>query len=272
MRAGGHRSHNSLYDAAHSLYIDTRFCRLLLVLSSDSGRRSQSVGGSDRCEKEECGGDQRSACTDSREHEQHSGEGIERCILAVHDHPGRRVQLLPFHPRVSLRSNSPTLRLHHQVPLSIFALSCFPLFSIGCCVPGPGAPQEAIMEVMISDMELPAKKAALFAKIGESSGIDRRYSVLPSIESIYFGRKGLGNNEVNNTENRHMRAGRKKLLSTHVDLRRLLCSFSASRRATPSSNSLTTQNTASQIRCDALVLLGPLILLAPSLLLCLFFR
>ena len=49
------------------------------------------------------------------------------------------------------------------------------------------------MDVMISDMELPAKQAALFAKIGESAGIDRRYSVLPSIESIYFGRKGLGN-------------------------------------------------------------------------------
>lgn len=58
---------------------------------------------------------------------------------------------------------------------------------------GPGAPQSAIMDVMVSDMELPDKKAALFTKIGESAGIDRRYSVLPTIEAIYFGRKGLGN-------------------------------------------------------------------------------
>src|SRR4051812_26379999 len=50
-------------------------------------------------------------------------------------------------------------------------------------------------DVMVSDMQLPPNRAALFAKVGESSGIDRRYSVLPSIESIYFGRKGLGNNE-----------------------------------------------------------------------------
>jgi len=69
------------------------------------------------------------------------------------------------------------------------------ILGIGHVVPGPGAPQSAIMDVMISDMELPPKKAALFAKIGESAGIDRRYSVLPSIEAIYFGRKGLGNNE-----------------------------------------------------------------------------
>lgn len=101
------------------------------------------------------------------------------------------------------------------------ALPC--ILGIGCVVPGPGvldihiliscmprlpflhssfssflsvhtgAPQGAIMDVMISDMELNDKKAKLFAKIGEASGIDRRYSVLPSIEAIYFGRKGLGN-------------------------------------------------------------------------------
>ena len=67
------------------------------------------------------------------------------------------------------------------------------ILGLGCAVPGPGAPQAAIMEVMISDMELPPKQSALFAKIGDSAGIDRRYSVLPSIESIYFGRRGLGN-------------------------------------------------------------------------------
>jgi hypothetical protein len=69
------------------------------------------------------------------------------------------------------------------------------ILGIGCVVPGPGAPQSAIMDVMIADMQLPEKKAHLFSKIGESSGIDRRYSVLPSIDAIYFGRKGLGNDE-----------------------------------------------------------------------------
>ena len=69
------------------------------------------------------------------------------------------------------------------------------ILGLGCAVPGPGAPQSAIMDVMISDMELPSEKLQkMFAKIGESAGIERRYSVLPSIESIYFGRKGLGNN------------------------------------------------------------------------------
>ena len=54
---------------------------------------------------------------------------------------------------------------------------------------------------MISDMELASKKASLFGKIGESAGIDRRYSVLPSIEAIYFGRKGLGNDQDVQTRN-----------------------------------------------------------------------
>ena len=66
---------------------------------------------------------------------------------------------------------------------------------IGCVVPGPGAPQLAITEVMISDMQLPPGKAKLFRKIGETCMIDRRYSVLPSMDAIYFGRTGLGNDE-----------------------------------------------------------------------------
>ena len=69
------------------------------------------------------------------------------------------------------------------------------IMGIGCVVPGPGAPQLAITEVMISDMQLPAGKAKLFRKIGETCMIDRRYSVLPSMDAIYFGRKGLGNDE-----------------------------------------------------------------------------
>lgn len=69
------------------------------------------------------------------------------------------------------------------------------VMGIGCVVPGPGAPQLAITEVMISDMQLPAGKAKLFRKIGETCMIDRRYSVLPSMDAIYFGRKGLGNDE-----------------------------------------------------------------------------
>jgi hypothetical protein len=76
------------------------------------------------------------------------------------------------------------------------------IFGLGCCVPGPGAPQAAIMDVMVSDMELPPKKAAMFTKIGESAGIDRRFSCLPSIEAIYFGRKGLGNNGPHSTAQR----------------------------------------------------------------------
>jgi hypothetical protein len=54
------------------------------------------------------------------------------------------------------------------------ALALSPLRLSPCSVPGPGAPQSAIMDIMISDMDLPAKKAAMFAKIGESAGIDRR--------------------------------------------------------------------------------------------------
>lgn len=52
---------------------------------------------------------------------------------------------------------------------------------------------------MFEGSEKHKKKAAMFEKIGESAGIDRRYSVLPSIEAIYFGRKGLGNNGHTNT-------------------------------------------------------------------------
>ena len=69
------------------------------------------------------------------------------------------------------------------------------IMGIGCVVPGPGAPQLAITEIMICDMQLPANKAKLFRKIGETCMIDRRYSVLPSMDAIYFGRKGLGNDE-----------------------------------------------------------------------------
>ena len=47
------------------------------------------------------------------------------------------------------------------------ALPC--ILGIGCVVPGPGAPQLAIMEVMIEQMQLPAVKAALFRKIGQTS-------------------------------------------------------------------------------------------------------
>ena len=75
------------------------------------------------------------------------------------------------------------------------------IMGIGCVVPGPGAPQLAITEVMISDMQLPAGKAKLFRKIGETCMIDRRYSVLPSMDAIYFDRKGLGNDECIHTRN-----------------------------------------------------------------------
>ena len=69
------------------------------------------------------------------------------------------------------------------------------IVGIGCVVPGPGAPQLAVMEVMIEAMELPAAKAALFRKIGQTCSIDRRYSVLPEMGAIYFGRRGLGQDE-----------------------------------------------------------------------------
>jgi acyl carrier protein len=90
-----------------------------------------------------------------------------------------------FLPSSSSASSAAT-ELSSSVPL---------ILGLGCVVPGPGAPQAAITAVMVADMQLPAKKAALFEKICESAGIDRRYSCLPSIEAIYFGRKGLGNNE-----------------------------------------------------------------------------
>ena len=43
------------------------------------------------------------------------------------------------------------------------------IMGIGCVAPGPGAPQLAIMEVMIEAMQLPPTKAALFRKIGQTS-------------------------------------------------------------------------------------------------------
>ena len=51
------------------------------------------------------------------------------------------------------------------------------------------------MEVMIDAMELPPARAALFRKIGQTCSIDRRYSVLPEMGAIYFGRRGLGQDE-----------------------------------------------------------------------------
>jgi predicted naringenin-chalcone synthase/acyl-CoA synthetase (AMP-forming)/AMP-acid ligase II len=71
------------------------------------------------------------------------------------------------------------------------------ILGIGCAVPGIGSPQSSIMEVMVHQMGFhnDGAKERMFTKIGQGAGIDRRYSVLPSAESIYFGRTGLGNNE-----------------------------------------------------------------------------
>ena len=104
------------------------------------------------------------------------------------------------------------------------------IFGIGCCVPGPGAPQSAIMEVMIQDMfegkPEHKKKINMFTKIGESAGIDRRYSVLPSIEAIYFGRKGLGNNgQFKETAKFNVEKAKIKILSL-LNNCSLPCSFS----------------------------------------------
>jgi predicted naringenin-chalcone synthase/acyl-CoA synthetase (AMP-forming)/AMP-acid ligase II len=76
------------------------------------------------------------------------------------------------------------------------------ILGVGVAVPGPGAPQSAILNRMISDMQLDnPERERLFYKIGQSAGVDRRYSVLPSMEGIYFGRTGLGNNEPVQTRN-----------------------------------------------------------------------
>ena len=45
------------------------------------------------------------------------------------------------------------------------------------------------------------KRLDMMKKISESAGIERRYSVLPTCEAIYFGRTGLGNNECVETRN-----------------------------------------------------------------------
>ena len=85
------------------------------------------------------------------------------------------------------------------------------IVGLGCVVPGPGAPQPAIMEVMIGDMQLSAGKAALFRKVGQTCGIDRRYSVLPSMDAIYFDRKGQGNDECIEKRNAVFKAEAPKL-------------------------------------------------------------
>ena len=91
------------------------------------------------------------------------------------------------------RAGTATSALAAESTSGASAVPC--IMGIGCVVPGPGAPQLAITEVMIADMQLPPGKAKLFRKIGETCMIDRRYSVLPSMDAVYFGRTGLGNDE-----------------------------------------------------------------------------
>jgi len=77
------------------------------------------------------------------------------------------------------------------------------VLGIGTAVPGPGAPQVAITEIMIEGMKLDDKKSKLFRTIGSTTQIERRYSVLPGgIESIYYGRVGIGNDEGIETRNK----------------------------------------------------------------------
>ena len=75
------------------------------------------------------------------------------------------------------------------------------ILGIGTAVPGPGAPQVAITEVMIEGMQLDDKRAKLFRTIGATTQIERRYSALTDIQSIYYGRCGLGNDEGIETRN-----------------------------------------------------------------------
>ena len=56
----------------------------------------------------------------------------------------------------------------------------------------PGAPSTTVTDVMCEGLQLDAKLEKLFRKIAEGSLIERRYSVLPKIDGIYFGCKGIG--------------------------------------------------------------------------------
>lgn len=58
---------------------------------------------------------------------------------------------------------------------------------------GPGAPNSTILEMMIDGLELDSKHEQMFRKITEGAQIDRRYSVLNSIDDIYWGKHGLHN-------------------------------------------------------------------------------
>lgn len=145
-------------------------------------------------------------------------------IAAAAAAPAKRVAAAAASSSSSSISSSSAASISSSVSLSSsgWSLDKPYILGLGCAVPGPGAPQSAIMDVMISDMELPSEKLQkMFAKIGESAGIERRYSVLPSIESIYFGRKGLGNN------------GQRELIRMHAEARRVVAI------ATISSSSIT---------------------------------
>jgi predicted naringenin-chalcone synthase/aryl carrier-like protein len=120
---------------------------------------------------------------------QHQPESVKRTIAAN--------QPPAFHSS-SNRSAAASTASSSSAPPSSYPY----ILGIGTAVPGPGAPQSAIMEIMVTSLEgASEKRLEMMKKIGESAGIERRYSVLPTCEAIYFGRTGLGNNECVETRN-----------------------------------------------------------------------
>lgn len=65
------------------------------------------------------------------------------------------------------------------------------VLAIGTAVPRTCAPQSELLGAMIPPMRLDARAQERFMKIGNNSGVHTRYSVLDSLDDIFWGKEGV---------------------------------------------------------------------------------